>query len=33
MNKTQLVSRMAKLVKVPKAKAERLLDALIQAIY
>jgi DNA-binding protein HU-beta len=32
MNKAQLVSRMAELAKVPKAKAERLLDALIQAI-
>jgi DNA-binding protein HU-beta len=32
MNKAQLVSRMAELAKVPKAKAERLLDALIKAI-
>jgi DNA-binding protein HU-beta len=32
MNKAQLVSRMAELAKVPKAKAERLLDAFMQAI-
>jgi DNA-binding protein HU-beta len=32
MNKTELVSRMAELVEGPKAQAERLLDALIQAI-
>jgi DNA-binding protein HU-beta len=32
MNKSELISRMAELAGVPKAKAERLLDALIQAI-